>query len=117
MGQEWEHLFSKGDANLGPWTMLPHVVIHLSSSTHLNTSFRNENFEKGHAREWIRIADQEIDADIHQILGKRGYKSTCDFPSSVYWQQQVQKYPDAKVILILRNPEEWYDSFMRTIGT
>ena len=29
MGQKWEHLLPEGDANTWPWTLLPHVEVHL----------------------------------------------------------------------------------------
>ena len=79
-------------------------------------SYRNENFDNAHAQLWTQVADQEVGADIHDILGKKGYRSTCDFPSAVYWRLQMEKYPKAKLVLIYRDPIQWYTSFINTIA-
>lgn len=44
-----------------------------------------------------------------------GYESTVDWPSSAYWQEISAHYPQAKVILTLRDPAQWYDSMLQTI--
>ena len=44
-----------------------------------------------------------------------GYQATVDWPSCNFWQQQLAAYPEAKVILSLRDPERWYESVMNTI--
>lgn len=44
-----------------------------------------------------------------------GYQATVDWPSSNLWREQMAEYPDAKVILSLRDPEAWYKSVMNTI--
>jgi len=44
-----------------------------------------------------------------------GYTATVDWPSCNLWQALSVAYPDAKIILSLRDPEKWYDSVMNTI--
>ena len=44
-----------------------------------------------------------------------GYQAIVDFPGAMYWQQLSEYYPDAKVILTVRDPEKWHESAMRTI--
>jgi len=44
-----------------------------------------------------------------------GYQASVDWPSCNYWREQMAKYPQAKVILSLRDPERWYASVMNTI--
>ena len=44
-----------------------------------------------------------------------GYQASVDWPSCNYWRQQMQRYPDARVILSSRDPESWYTSVMNTI--
>jgi len=44
-----------------------------------------------------------------------GYHACVDWPSSFYWRELSNLYPDAKVILSLRDPEAWWTSFSRTI--
>lgn len=76
----------------------------------------NENFDNGHANQWIQVSDFHDLKVLDSILIGNGYRSTCDFPSAVYYKLQMQLYPDAKVILTYRDPEVWYKSFMNTIG-
>jgi hypothetical protein len=44
-----------------------------------------------------------------------GYQSSVDWPSCNFWREQLEWYPDAKVILSERDPERWYESIMNTI--
>ena len=44
-----------------------------------------------------------------------GYQATVDWPSCNLWESLADNYPEAKVILSLRDPEKWYDSVMNTI--
>jgi sulfotransferase family protein len=44
-----------------------------------------------------------------------GYRSTVDWPGVYFWRQLIEKYPDAKVLLTVRDPEKWYASAERTI--
>ncbi|HKK76320.1 MAG TPA: sulfotransferase [Saprospiraceae bacterium] len=44
-----------------------------------------------------------------------GFKSTTDFPGALLYKELLGKYPDAKVILGVRDPEEWYESASRTV--
>ena len=43
------------------------------------------------------------------------YQATVDFPSYRYYYQLLQYYPDAKVILTVRDPQAWYESALNTI--
>ncbi len=45
----------------------------------------------------------------------RGWGSTADFPSAFYWRELATAFPEAKVVLTVRDPEAWYDSFRDTI--
>jgi sulfotransferase family protein len=44
-----------------------------------------------------------------------GYKATVDWPSVFFWRELTDFYPEAKVILSVRDPERWYDSARETI--
>jgi len=44
-----------------------------------------------------------------------GYAATVDFPASNYWRELAEAYPDAKVLLSLRDPERWFTSTQETI--
>jgi len=45
-----------------------------------------------------------------------GYRSQVDWPGAAYWRQLSAYYPKAKVILSVRDPNEWFDSVQSTIG-
>jgi hypothetical protein len=44
-----------------------------------------------------------------------GFASTVDFPGCTFWRQLADYYPDAKVLLSVRNPEQWFESTQATI--
>jgi Sulfotransferase domain len=46
-----------------------------------------------------------------------GYRATVDWPSCAFYRELAEHYPDAKVILTVRDAERWYDSCAATIFT
>lgn len=54
------------------------------------------------------------DAPIFEKL-LEGYQSCVDWPSVHYWEDLVDVYPDAKVILTWRSAESWWASMSKTI--
>jgi sulfotransferase family protein len=44
-----------------------------------------------------------------------GFQATLDWPAAAYWRELAEHYPDAKVILSVRDPEQWYESVSATI--
>jgi len=71
---------------------------------------------------WKSVADlkaqgKKIDWD-RVFSGKSipSYRSGVDFPMSAYYQELLQYYPNSKVILTVREPEKWYDSFNQTVA-
>lgn len=44
-----------------------------------------------------------------------GYQAAVDLPIYPFYRELMAHYPDAKVILTLREPEEWYESASQTI--
>ena len=67
---------------------------------------------EGHVAQW-RQAAQDEKVDWHDLY--RGYRATVDWPSASFWRELRFVYPDAKVILTLRDSERWYTSVMNTI--
>src|SRR5262249_32107074 len=43
------------------------------------------------------------------------FQSTVDWPSTRFWRELTEHYPDAKVILSLRDPAAWWKSMNETI--
>jgi hypothetical protein len=44
-----------------------------------------------------------------------GYQSTVDYPSAAYWRELTSFYPQARVLLTVRDPDSWFDSVQATI--
>jgi len=63
-------------------------------------------------RQWLAVARDSAPAWDAVFAG---YRSTVDFPAAAYWRQLADAYPDAKVILTVRDPQAWYDSCRRTV--
>jgi hypothetical protein len=65
-----------------------------------------------HDAMWLALARGESD-DWRTILD--GYAAAVDWPSIMIWKELVAAYPDAKVILTVRDPDAWYESARKTI--
>ena len=44
-----------------------------------------------------------------------GYEATVDFPCYPWYKQHMERYPDAKVILTVRDFDSWYKSVSNTV--
>lgn len=51
--------------------------------------------------------------DWEQIFD--GYQATMDFPAASFWRELSDYYPDAKVILTIRDAEDWFRSTQETV--
>jgi hypothetical protein len=61
---------------------------------------------------WNRAAECEA-VDWDELYGS--YRATVDWPGCHFYAQPAERYPQAKVILSLRDPERWYESMNETI--
>jgi Sulfotransferase domain len=43
------------------------------------------------------------------------FQSAVDWPASRFYKQLMAVYPDAKVLLNVRDPEAWYESMLKTV--
>jgi hypothetical protein len=65
-----------------------------------------------HVAMWHRLAfEQSMDWD--EIF--RGFHATVDWPAARWWREIAAHFPDAKVLLSVRDPEAWYKSVTDTI--
>ncbi|MQA84958.1 MAG: sulfotransferase family protein [Streptosporangiales bacterium] len=64
-----------------------------------------------HAPKWLAAARGEL-ADWDDLLG--GYGATVDWPGCSFWVELMEAYPEAKVVLNVRDPERWYQSVDNT---
>jgi hypothetical protein len=51
--------------------------------------------------------------DWDGVLGS--YEATVDWPACTFYAQLMERHPDAKVLLSVRDPERWYESTRSTI--
>jgi hypothetical protein len=45
----------------------------------------------------------------------KGWQATVDWPACAFYRELMALYPDAKVLLSVRDPEKWYESCRNTI--
>jgi hypothetical protein len=60
---------------------------------------------------WLRAADGAPDWEA--VFA--GFTATVDYPGCTYWRELAAFYPDAKVLLTVRDPDDWFDSTQATI--
>jgi Sulfotransferase domain len=60
---------------------------------------------------WDKAMDGE--ASWPEIFGAA--QATVDWPGGYFWRELMDAYPDAKVLLSVRDPEKWEPSFRETI--
>ncbi len=65
-----------------------------------------------HAGAWEAAARGEA-VDWRTLL--KGYRSALDWPAASFYAELMEAYPEAKVILTVRDPEAWYESTRQTI--
>lgn len=68
--------------------------------------------EPGRLPLWLQAA-RTGNTDWDAVL--RGYRATVDYPGALFYQPLMERYPQAKVILTVRDPERWHESAMATI--
>jgi hypothetical protein len=65
-----------------------------------------------HARLWSAAADGTA-TPWDELFD--GYAATVDWPGAYFWRALVARYPEAKVLLSVRDAEPWYQSIHDTI--
>jgi len=79
----------------------------------------------GHNEQWIwksigELKDKGKKVEWDRVFSGnhfQTYRSTVDFPTCAYYRELMEYYPNSKVILSVRKPEKWYNSFYDTIAT
>ena len=72
-----------------------------------------EVFDKPRHVELWQAAGEGKPIDWNELFA--GYNSAVDWPTCAFYQQLLQAYPEAKVLLSVRDPERWYESVLNTI--
>jgi hypothetical protein len=75
---------------------------------HMTEVFANPE----HADFW-RAAWRGEPVDWDGVLGS--YEATVDWPACTFYAELMERHPDAKVLLSVRDPERWYESTRSTI--
>lgn len=65
-----------------------------------------------HAKIWEAAAQGE---DVNWDALLRGYQAAVDYPACSFYQELMDAFPDARVVLSVRDPERWYESAYETI--
>ena len=65
-----------------------------------------------HVRLWH---DAALDKPVDWDALFDGYAAAVDWPASAYWPELMKHYPDAIVLLSVRDPEAWWKSASDTI--
>ena len=61
---------------------------------------------------WLAAADGQR-PDWNQVF--EGFGSCVDWPAAHFWRELSEHYPDAKILLTIRDPQSWYKSMENTI--
>jgi hypothetical protein len=69
-------------------------------------------FRPFHARRWSQACAGHP-VDWGRTL--RGYRASVDWPACTFYKELAAAYPEAKIILTVRDPDRWYDSAASTI--
>ena len=64
------------------------------------------------AKVWMAAYRGEA-VDWQRLLAD--YKATTDWPSCRFYAELLREYPDAKIVLTVRDPDRWYESVSETI--
>lgn len=75
-----------------------------------------------HMSEVFAQARRNVPLWLDVVAGKpdwdtvfQGFQSTTDYPACTYWRELAEYYPDAKVLLTVRDADSWFDSVTETI--
>lgn len=97
----------------------------LGRNATFSTKFALEHLGFGpchHMAEVFADARRQVPLWLDVIAGRpdwdevfRGFRSTTDYPACSYWRELADHYPQAKVVLTVRDPDSWFESVSETI--
>ena len=65
---------------------------------------------------WTKASRGELsDEDWREFIRSERLSACVDYPMSLYWKDLATLYPNAKVLLTVRDPVRWYTSVKNTI--
>lgn len=69
--------------------------------------------EPSHVQAWDDLISGRATIDWQTFF--REYEATADAPACFYLKELLQEFPEAKVILTVRDAEQWYESIMMLV--
>ena len=63
----------------------------------------------------VPLWDGALDGTVDPATIIKDFRSTVDWPGGYFYRELAEAYPEAKVLLSVRNPERWEPSFRETI--
>ncbi len=75
---------------------------------HMTEVMRNPD----HVQQWLAATQGDL-PDWQAFFAD--YQATVDWPGCTYYHELMQAFPEAKVLLSVRDPEKWYESCIDTI--
>lgn len=100
-------IIGAGFARTGTMSMYAALGILGYRAYHLFEALRN--FEIGHMDMWNDFMEGKSEMDWHKLYEE--YDASTDLPSCIYWREQMDAFPEAKVVLTKRDPEAWWNSY------
>jgi len=73
------------------------------------------NMENGHMDMWNEYMEGKSEMDWHKLFAE--YDATTDLPACIHWREQMEAFPDAKVVLTVRDPEAWWKSWKSIVNS
>jgi hypothetical protein len=70
-------------------------------------------YDRGHVEQWDAALGGN-NVDWQQLFS--GYEATVDFPACVFYRELMAAFPDALVVLSIRDPQRWWASYSKLIG-
>lgn len=65
---------------------------------------------RDHWEAWRKCIEDGEDMDFEWLF--QGYEGCLDFPCCVFYKEIMKTFPDAKVVLTVRDPKKWFQSWL-----
>ena len=63
-----------------------------------------------HLQAWHQFVAGRASMDWQTLF--KDFEATVDFPACIYYRELLREFPHAKVVLNVRDPDRWFDSFL-----
>ena len=68
-------------------------------------------YNDGHRDAWVDFMEGRREMDWEWLY--RSYTATLDLPMCLFYRELMQVFPDAKVVLTVREPRSWFASYYK----